>query len=45
MNHRMLANGAAILCAVALVTTAWSNAQALGTRGPAHAKAMHGEPK
>ena len=45
MNDRIWAYGTAALCAATLVATAWTNAQALGTRGPAHAIAMHGEPK
>ena len=45
MISRIWAVGAAGVCAVAFVAGAWTNAHALGTRGPAHAMSMHGEPK
>ncbi len=45
MISRIWAVGAAGMCAVAFVAGAWTSAHALGTRGPAHAMAMHGEPK
>ena len=45
MNDRIWTYGTAALCAATLVVSAWTSAYALGTRGPAHAIAMHGEPK